>query len=79
MASSSTAVPKPAKTKFTGEDAEARERSIKGWVALRALEKRQFAFSWWPGQESEVIHTQTRLSGNREGLFVDIGAYDNLM
>eukprot|EP00975_Prorocentrum_lima_P039125 8220420-Prorocentrum_lima.AAC.1 len=31
----------------------ARERSIKGWEALRALEKKQSAFSWWPGQESE--------------------------
>eukprot|EP00975_Prorocentrum_lima_P027124 5702038-Prorocentrum_lima.AAC.1 len=75
MASSSTAVPRPARTKLTApEDAEARERSIKGWAAIRALEKRQSvfsntresAFSWWPGQGSEVFHTQTRLSGNRE-------------
>eukprot|EP00975_Prorocentrum_lima_P043468 9126222-Prorocentrum_lima.AAC.1 len=38
-----------------------------------------FAFSWWPGQESGVYHTQTRLPGYREGLLIDIGAFDNLM
>eukprot|EP00975_Prorocentrum_lima_P011793 2508706-Prorocentrum_lima.AAC.1 len=66
---------------------EARERSIQGCAALCVLERRQSslsstkeaAFSWWPGQESEVFHTQTRLSGNREGLLVEMGEYDNLM
>eukprot|EP00975_Prorocentrum_lima_P025486 5356756-Prorocentrum_lima.AAC.1 len=36
MASSSMIVPRPTKTKLTAaEDAEARERSITGWAALR--------------------------------------------
>eukprot|EP00975_Prorocentrum_lima_P030106 6315346-Prorocentrum_lima.AAC.1 len=34
---------------------------------------------WWPGQESEAFHTQTRLSVDRKGLLIDIGAYDNLI
>eukprot|EP00975_Prorocentrum_lima_P053070 11128958-Prorocentrum_lima.AAC.1 len=50
-------------SKLTEEEA-ARERSPKGWDALHALERKQSAFSWWPGQESEVFHTQTRLPGN---------------
>eukprot|EP00975_Prorocentrum_lima_P061357 12861244-Prorocentrum_lima.AAC.1 len=38
-----------------------------------------YAFSWWPGQEAGVYHTQTRLEGYREGRLIDIGAFDNLM
>eukprot|EP00975_Prorocentrum_lima_P023865 5022770-Prorocentrum_lima.AAC.1 len=69
MASSSKTTSKSSKAKPTVAEAEAaRERSIRGWAALRALEQRQSifpnnknaAFSWWPGQESEVSHTQTR-------------------
>eukprot|EP00975_Prorocentrum_lima_P037393 7868015-Prorocentrum_lima.AAC.1 len=64
MASSSVAPPRTSKAekeKKKADDREAaRERSIKGWEVVRALEKKQSAFSWWPGQESEVYHTQTR-------------------
>eukprot|EP00975_Prorocentrum_lima_P040535 8510931-Prorocentrum_lima.AAC.1 len=53
-ASSSAAASKSSKPKPTAaEDAAARARIIKGWVALRAFEKKSSAFSWWPGQESE--------------------------
>eukprot|EP00975_Prorocentrum_lima_P066095 12907238-Prorocentrum_lima.AAC.1 len=67
MASSSAAASRSSKSKPTAaEGAEAHANSIKSWAALRAFEKRSPAFSWWPGQESEVYHTQTRLAGNLE-------------
>eukprot|EP00975_Prorocentrum_lima_P051736 10835877-Prorocentrum_lima.AAC.1 len=56
-ASTAMARPKPPRSereKSTATEEEAaRERSLKGWEALHALERTQFAFSWWPGQESE--------------------------
>eukprot|EP00975_Prorocentrum_lima_P056254 11797134-Prorocentrum_lima.AAC.1 len=61
------------------------EQLMMGWQALRSFENTSVAsshsssYSWWPGQESNVYHTQTRRPGDREGLLVDMGAFSNLM
>eukprot|EP00975_Prorocentrum_lima_P071038 12935416-Prorocentrum_lima.AAC.1 len=49
-----------------------------GWQALRSFESISSAFSSRPGQESGAYHTQTRLPRDREGLLIDIGAFDDL-
>eukprot|EP00975_Prorocentrum_lima_P037873 7967977-Prorocentrum_lima.AAC.1 len=59
------ATPRTTKTekekKKAADKEAARERSIQ-----RLGSSTRSSFSWWPGQGSEVFHTQTRLSGNRE-------------
>eukprot|EP00975_Prorocentrum_lima_P002048 445823-Prorocentrum_lima.AAC.1 len=54
-------------------------RRLSGVGKLYATSGAFVCISWWPGREYEVFHAQTRLSGDREGLLIDIGGYDNLM